>query len=145
MAHKDLTSRLRPLSPDELKHMEAEADRALQELAADYLSITGAQLEELQRSFANPNWSDVAWSTQVYRTAHEIKGQGSTFGFNLISEIGASLCRLIRQREKLAPADFDRRAAAHCAAIRAVLEKGIKGDGGSEGAALLELLGPPLE
>jgi HPt (histidine-containing phosphotransfer) domain-containing protein len=125
--------------------MEAEADRALQELAADYLSITGAQLEELQHSFAAPNWQDVAWSTQVYRTAHEIKGQGSTFGFNLISEIGASLCRLIRQREKLDPTDFDRRAAAHCAAIRAVLEKGLKGDGGSEGAAVLERLGPPLE
>jgi len=145
MAQKDLTSRLRPLSADELKRVEAEADRALQELAADYLSVTGAQLEELQRSFANPTWQDVAWSTQVYRTAHEIKGQGSTFGFTLISEIGASLCRLIRQREKLPETDFNRRAAAHCAAIRAVLEKGIKGDGGSEGAALLDLLGPPLE
>lgn len=145
MAQSDPTSRLRPLSQDELKRMEAEAERALQEMAADYLSITRSQLAELQRSFAEPNWQDVGWSTQVYRTAHEIKGQGSTFGYNLISAIGASLCRLIRQREKLQAAEFDRRALAHCTAIGAVLDKDIKGDGGRDGAALLDLLGPPLE
>lgn len=145
MAQSDPTSRLRPLSQDELKRMEAEAERALQEMAADYLSITRGQLAELQRSFAEPNWQDVGWSTQVYRTAHEIKGQGSTFGYNLISAIGASLCRLIRQREKLPAVEFDRRALAHCTAIGAVLDKDIRGDGGRDGAALLDLLGPPLE
>jgi HPt (histidine-containing phosphotransfer) domain-containing protein len=144
MMQNDPTPRLHPLSPDELNRVEAEAERALRELAADYIAVTGKQVDDLQRCFDTPNWQDVTWSTQVYRTAHEIKGQGSTFGYKLISEIGASLCRLIRQREKLPAAEFDQRALAHCAAVRSVLEKNLRGDGGADGAALLDLLGPSL-
>ena len=53
---------------------------------------------------------------------HDLKGQGSSFGLNMLTAIGQSLCEYIRDAED--PAD----------------EQQLKGDGGEIGKPLMDKL-----
>jgi len=79
---------------------------------------------------------------EVYGIAHNLKGQGSSFGFPLITRIGQSLCQLTRRARAFSDADLGV-MQAHIDAIRLILAKDIKGEGGEVGdklAARLETL-----
>lgn len=76
---------------------------------------------------------------EVFDVAHNLKGQGASFNFVLVTEIADLLCGLVRRRlfvddEALA---YARR---HVDAIRVVLENNIQGDGGDDGRELLSTL-----
>lgn len=60
---------------------------------------------------------------RIYRVAHDMKGQGATFGYPVLSEIGASLSRLTAERIYAGEAEI---AAldAHVVAARAALALG---------------------
>jgi hypothetical protein len=75
----------------------------------------------------------------LYGFAHNIKGQGSSFGYPLVTRIGDSLCTLVRQERDFSDADLDV-VQAHLDALRLILIKEIKGDGGEVGAKLVARL-----
>ena len=64
----------------------------------------------------------------VHRAAHDMKGQGSTFNYPLVTAIGASLCRLVKERSA-AFLGLDRLVGAHVDALQRVIEQEISGDG----------------
>jgi chemotaxis protein histidine kinase CheA len=72
----------------------------------------------------------------VFRVAHDLKGQGASFGFPLITRIGHSLSALTRDRARCYESKHLDLAKAHLDAIDLILAKGIKGDGGKVGAEL---------
>jgi len=79
---------------------------------------------------------------EIYGIAHNLKGQGTSFGYPLITRIGQSLCQLTRRERHFSDADLGL-MQAHLDAIRLILAKEIKGDGGEIGdklAARLETL-----
>jgi hypothetical protein len=79
---------------------------------------------------------------EIYGMAHNLKGQGSSFGYPLITRIGQSLCQLTRRERAFSDADLGI-IQAHLDAIRLILAKDIKGEGGEVGdklAARLETL-----
>ena len=76
---------------------------------------------------------------QIYRISHEIKGQGRTFGFDLLTSIGHSLCSLISNADPEAPA-FRHAVDAHVKAFRLTRRRNICGDGGGVGRSLMEQL-----
>ncbi|MEK9660307.1 MAG: hypothetical protein VW644_00980 [Alphaproteobacteria bacterium] len=65
----------------------------------------------------------------MFRIGHELKGQGGTFGYPLISRIGGSLCRYIESLEDHGAVDLDV-IRAHAMALRVVASQKICGDGG---------------
>lgn len=65
----------------------------------------------------------------IFRLAHDMKGQGATFGFELISEIGDSLCGMTEGRVFATKAEFDA-MHAHAKAAHQVIEQVIE-DGDS--------------
>ena len=71
--------------------------------------------------------------------SHNLKGQGGSFGYPLITQIGLSLNRMMKDLEYC-----DRRRAkvalAHGQALSTVLEKNIRGPGGAGGDALIQRL-----
>lgn len=71
--------------------------------------------------------------------AHDIAGQGSNFGYPLMTQIGRSLEALLKTLT-IADPRGQRLAVTHVAALRTVLENDIKGHGGAAGAALLARL-----
>jgi hypothetical protein len=71
----------------------------------------------------------------VYAAMHNIKGQGASFGYPLVTRIGQSLCRLIAPGRALDEAGL-KIAQAHVDALKLVLEKKIAGKGGDVGDKL---------
>jgi hypothetical protein len=102
----------------------AQADLAILKNAAQALSASGGAAEDI---------------ALVHRTAHDLKGLGGSIGFPLLTTVGASLCDLLHDRQT---ADDGVRGLVdhHVAAIELILTKPIMGDGGLEGAALLQSL-----
>ncbi len=115
------------------------ADAALAALAGDYLKWAEADVARLAvclgdaRTDAGGRRDHLA---RMFSLAHDMKGQGGTFGYDLVTEIGARLCRLLDGRPEPDAADWDR-LTAHVNALSRVLTEQLAGDGGQSGQTLL--------
>jgi hypothetical protein len=75
----------------------------------------------------------------LYLRAHDLKGLGTTYGYQLITRIAGSLCRLIDDKDKRAHAPLDL-IDAHIDAIKAAVRDDIKTDEHPVGRTLVEEL-----
>jgi len=66
----------------------------------------------------------------IFRIAHELKGQGGTFGYTLVTKIGGSLCDYIESIADDNSVDAEI-VLAHAFALRAVVNNRITGEGGA--------------
>ncbi len=73
---------------------------------------------------------------EVFGVAHDMKGQGGSFGYDLITAIGNQLCRLIEKLEKAGDAEVNA-IRVHIDAMKLVIAQKIKGDGGKAGDQIL--------
>ena len=116
----------------------ARAQAAVADLAKSYVPNTIADLDRcaalLKTAREDPS-GRAASVKELYGMAHNIKGQGSSFGYPLVTRIGHSLCTLVRQERPFADADLGV-VQAHLDALRLILAKDIKGEGGEVGAKL---------
>lgn len=112
------------------------------EMRAVYREATLAHLEAFAAEIghmkdANAPWPEVR--DRAYGIAHNIKGQGDSFGYPLMTGVGVSLLALLRGSETRDERVI-RIAEAHLAAMRTIMGNGIEGDGGETGQALIERL-----
>ncbi|MEK9671428.1 MAG: hypothetical protein VW268_02845 [Rhodospirillaceae bacterium] len=76
--------------------------------------------------------------------SHDIKGQGGSFGYGLMSEIGSILCRRIENIDTLAEGDMA--PLRQCLdAMTQVIENRLDGDGGDYGLAIMAVLAPMMD
>lgn len=72
----------------------------------------------------------------LYRVAHDIKGQGATFDYPLMTDVAAALCNFIKKQET-----FDANAMKYIKEctddLELILNKKLKGDGGDLGTQIL--------
>lgn len=75
---------------------------------------------------------------RVFQVAHDMKGQGGSFGYDLITVIGNQLCRFLEKvdRSKVGPSEVEI-IRVHIDAMRVVISNRIRGDGGKIGRELL--------
>ena len=107
-----------------------------EELVNQFLGWTGDAVKELRELADSMDGSETAKSPsceRMYDLAHNIKGMGSSFNFDLMTTIGTSLCRYIKHREGTISA---RAIDAHVRIFEVVLTNKITGDGGEKGQAL---------
>ncbi len=73
---------------------------------------------------------------EIFQVAHDIKGQGGSFGFDLMTTIGNQVCRLI---EKSSPDDPDLSEviSVHVDAMKLIISTKLKGDGGHDGKIIM--------
>lgn len=128
--------------PDEEGSMAAvlaRAQAAVDDLAKGYTTWARADVDRARKALDAALAEPAQRAKQVeelFRVAHDLKGQGTSFGYPLVTRIADSLCRLTRDR-KLAYEDRHLDLArAHLDAAQLVLTKEIKGDGGQVGADL---------
>ena len=122
------------IDPDDL----AKADAALAGLATAYLSWAENDIRAARACFTRlPGPSGPAALAELYAIVHDMKGQGSTFGYPLVTEIGQALCRLIKTHPAAIGA-----IETHLAALDLVVNGRLAGDGGEAGRRLLAELGP---
>lgn len=111
----------------------ARAEAALAALADSYLGWAAADLLRLEAALARLRAEPGPESLRaLFRIAHDMKGQASTFGYPLITDFANRLCRRIEAD----PADIPLMARL-VAAIGAVLTGRLADDGGEAGRRLL--------
>jgi chemotaxis protein histidine kinase CheA len=76
---------------------------------------------------------------ELHSIAHNIKGQGGSFGYDLVTDIGASLCDFLRSGERSSP-DERNIVHMHIRMLKTVSDNDISGDGGETGARIVEKL-----
>lgn len=116
----------------------AEAEAALRELAEQYPTYAAADVDQMAftlealRSLAG---TDARLVAELHGVAHNIKGQGAAFGYDLMTSLGEALCLLTRDKNALDPGAMAT-AAALIAACRVVLDERLVGSGGAYGAQI---------
>ncbi len=126
-----------------LEEAEEQLERAaldFTEWARDYL----AKLSDLcTEALMHPEQRNKHFE-EINLLAHELRGQGGTFGYPLISEFGKMLYEVTREgcSENDSAVEI---VKAHVDTMRAVLREKIAGDGGEVGRALHESLQEAVE
>lgn len=134
-----------PISSDEpdeegsMAAVLARAQAAVDDLAKGYTTWARADVDRARQALdaaLGERAQRARHVEELFRVAHDLKGQGASFGYPLVTRIADSLCRLTRDR-KLAYEDRHLDLArSHLNAAQLVLTKEIKGDGGQIGADL---------
>lgn len=114
--------------PDEaiLRALNAAEDlmEHYQGWAVDDLSKLWQQFQDLQHEESRE--LAAAEIIEMFNVAHEIRGQGGTFGFPLISLIGDSLCKFIEDRKQISPIELEV-IRVHILAMKAVFRQELRG------------------
>ena len=116
----------------------AKAEDVIANLADDYLDWVREDLVRLEKAYELLQGDgDVKERLDnVFQIAHDMKGQGGSFGFDLMTAIGDQLCRLVEKMDTVGPREITM-VRVHIDAMRVIITKELKGDGGDEGRKLL--------
>ena len=103
------------------------AEQALAALADDFsqwMHDESAKLDAARGVFQTGTSNDDHMQT-LYRAAHDIRGQGRTFGYPLAGELADGLCDLLDGAENMDEKTVEL-VDAHIDAIRAVVRDGVR-------------------
>ena len=100
------------------------------------LAALDALLEDM--SLGRRSWAEIV--ERLRRITHNIKGQGTSFGFPLMTEIGESLHALLREAPEQSTPAAARVIEAHVTCLHRVIENDIDGEPGPEGRQVVERL-----
>lgn len=117
----------------------ARAEAAIEQVGKSFQDWASADLAAMEAALeavkSEPSQHDVQ-IREIYRRAMDLKGQGGTFGFVLITEIGQSLKTFTEGLDTVGGRDVGI-ILAHIGAMKTVLLEGIRGDGGDVGRAIV--------
>jgi HPt (histidine-containing phosphotransfer) domain-containing protein len=115
---------LRRVAEKDLDDPVARAEKALAGLSGEFKNWMAIESQRLAAAYAailKNGFSDLA-SQELFRAAHDIKGDAATFGFPSAAAAADSLCRIIEHAPDLGavPAQL---IAHHINAIQAIVEE----------------------
>lgn len=139
----DSTASAQPLSPagddEDVRDAVRDAEAAVAALADSFLEWInediGRAKEALARAQDKPGDNQPELRA-IFEVVHNVKGQGGSFGYDLLTKIGGSLCTYLRDEAASADEKQLKVIAAHFAAMDFVLEKNIQGSGDAIGDQL---------
>ena len=119
----------------------AKAEAALKSLASNFTQWLADEITKLEAARQQVKTVGVSIETMenLYLRAHDLKGLGTTYGYQLITRIAGSLCRMIDDKDKRAATPMEL-VDAHIDAIKAAVRDDIKGDDHPVGRLLVEEL-----
>ncbi len=127
-----------------------QAEEAVVALTETYISWASRDIQNIKSVSAEVR-AEADWQSknveELFRLTHDLKGQGGTFGYNLLSLIGDKLCRFIEaSSSKTEMSALDAQVIdLHVKALEIILNENLKSDGGEEGAMLLKGLEDVLQ
>ena len=116
----------------------AEAEAALEAMSEDYPDwVSGLidRLAEQHRRCVDTSEDRRFFFEEISDIAHDMKGQGGTFGYPLISSFAESLNKFSYSKGELTDNHVEL-IKAHVDSMRAVITGRVKGDGGEIGIEL---------
>lgn len=119
------------------------AEETLEEMSASFEQWLDADLATLQAvriRCADNNWNDTALD-ELWRAAHDLKGMGGTYGYPIVTQLAASLCKLTETESGKAAARANPAlVTCHVDALRAAVRDRIATDEDPVGRTLLQTL-----
>lgn len=128
-----------------LKNINADtirrAEEAVGRLAEQYRDWVRGDIEKLRASLAAATEgaeARIAAYKAVRHIAHDLRGQGTTFGYPLVSRIAQSISHSLKER---APdSDWDATVGAHIEALSNVIDSDVADAKGAAGTAIIATL-----
>lgn len=118
----------------------SEAEAAFEEMAEEYPDwVMGLidQLFEFHRRCVDDDINRKRYFEGINAIAHDMRGQGGTFGYELITDFAEGLYNFTQQGSGLSDNHVEI-IKAHLDAMRVVIRDRVNGDGGDIGHALKE-------
>jgi HPt (histidine-containing phosphotransfer) domain-containing protein len=109
------------------------SDNYLKSVQDDMVRISAA-FERLKSGAGNGSTPAIE---EIFQISHDVKGQGGSFGYPLLTAIGNELCRLIEKLGNDIGASEIEAIRIHIDAMKLVVSERMKGDGGKQGKTLL--------
>jgi hypothetical protein len=117
----------------------AKAEKAVEDLKPqmeNHIKHEVARLNDLMARVSSSQGQDRAILQEMYRVSFELKGQGTSAGFNLVTRFGDSLCRYIEQLQNPGSKEVAI-MKAHVDSISVITARGIRGDSNPVGMAIV--------
>lgn len=114
--------------------LSAMKDAYLIAVTAD-IDETGVQLERVRKSAGRDGEALQA----IFTLMHNIKGQGSTFGYMFVTELADIACTVLRDRTTTTPAELKVVEQAR-SVMKVTIDRRMEGTGGDKGRDLLARL-----
>jgi len=140
----DLKERAKPRPGDIAvsENMLSEAENVIASMANEYITWVKDDITRLEGFFEQfAAKQDASSLHEIFEVSHDMKGQGGSFGYNLITTVTGSLCKVIEALQKKAPPYGEKEVSAikvHIDAIKLIASEHIKGDGGDVGRQLVD-------
>lgn len=118
----------------------ARAEAALEQMSEDYPDWVKSiidKLSEMHRRAVDTPHERRTHFERIRRIAHDLKGQGGTFGYPLITDFAASLDEFAGPNVGMTDSHVEI-IKAHIDSMRVVINERIEGDGGENGRLLKE-------
>ena len=125
----------------EFESLIAQAEAAVEALRDTYRQQLASDVAELCDIWERFEASEPVEKTleALHAVAHNVKGQGGSFGYGLVTEIGASFCDYLRSGERRSPEELNI-VHMHIRMLKNVSDNDISGDGGETGRRIVEKL-----
>ena len=114
------------------------AEQVIAGMSQDYLEWVEEDLSNIDAAFTKLKAGDgdrAANLERIFQISHDMKGQGGSFGYHMMTQIGDKLCRFIEGIEGAGP-DESVVIGLHIDAMKLVIANRMEGDGGKEGGKL---------
>ncbi|MBL4602338.1 MAG: hypothetical protein JKY84_06325 [Emcibacteraceae bacterium] len=114
------------------------AEEALNEMAEEYPDWVMSVIDDLfeaHRRCVDDDVNRKGYFERINTIAHDMKGQGGTFGYQLITDFAEGLYKFTTSGSGLSDSHVDI-IKAHIDAMRVVIRERIEGDGGDIGTDL---------
>jgi len=145
---KEKTAGLAPGNASISAEALEEAEQALGKMAEDYPDWVSGIIVKLKeqhgRCVDSPEMRRDCFE-EINHMAHDMKGQGGTFGYPLITSFADSLYGFTVQRPGEITDNQVELVKSHLDAMRAVIKGRVSGDGGEIGKKLTDSLNQAIE
>lgn len=112
-----------------------KANAVLSDMAEQYPKTAAAAIERAQAILSAPRVTGAALRNDFFPIVHNIKGQGATFNYPLMTDIGAFLCAYIRARSQFKASDIAL-MRRYVQDMDTIIVRRLTGDGGDFGRDL---------
>jgi len=116
-----------------------KAEEAIASMADSYLDSVADDIRKIDEAFEKLEAATGDRKEElmgVFQTALVLKGQGGSFGYDLMTTIGNELCLLIEKLDKAGPKEVEA-IKLHIDSMKLVIGNDIKGKGGEAGKKML--------
>ncbi len=117
------------------------AEQVIANMADSYLDWVEEDLKKISSAYErlvtenDDRGKDIE---KVFGIAHDMKGQGGSFGYELITAVANNLCRLIDRFDgSVTPETQNGAIRIHIDAMKLIISSRMRGDGGQQGTAIL--------